>query len=246
MQKQNKWIEIAVMEALGSTPRNAGTLMWVSENHLLDSIGGGRLEFLAIKKARDMLIEGSISDTLSVPLGPAVKQCCGGFIKLQFNAVQTPKNQKHDTQTIYVYGQGHVGKALTRALNPLPFNLIRVDSRESFLSDSKDPIECAKVAEPSSWHIVMTHDHGLDLEICAALLERKCFSYIGLIGSKSKRAKFFRQLSLQGYDPTSIQCPVGVLGIIGKEPAIIAASIVAELLILRSANNFKKLKNRVA
>ena len=81
-------------------------------------------------------------------------------------------------------------------------------------------------------HVVMTHSHALDLEIVAAVLARR-FRYCGLIGSATKRALFVRRLAERGLDASRLTCPIGVAGIVGKEPAVIAAAVAAELLLRR-------------
>lgn len=232
------WIEIEVLEAWGSTPRAAGTLMWVSADTSRGSIGGGRLEWLAMQHARTLLedIEPDRPWQLDLPLGPATHQCCGGYVRLAFRPAQDAS--KPDTSReplVYLHGQGHVGQAAVAALAPLPFRLVRVDSRTEFTADLRDHRAAIQSAPTEAWHIVMTHDHALDLEICAQLLQQPAWGHIGLIGSQSKRARFFKQLRLRNLDPSAIVCPIGLAGIRGKEPEIIAASLAAELLALRSA-----------
>jgi xanthine dehydrogenase accessory factor len=81
----------------------------------------------------------------------------------------------------------------------------------------------------------MTHSHPLDLEICARVLRRGDFAYLGLIGSETKRARFAGRLRAIGIPPQSLArltCPIGIPGIAGKEPAVIAASVAAQLLII--------------
>lgn len=230
------WIEIEILEAWGSTPRAAGTSMWVSDAHSRGSIGGGRLEWLAMQHARRLLEGEALPDQLDLPLGPTTQQCCGGFVRLGFRPrVALPMQETGRAPLVYLHGQGHVGQAAVQALAPLPFRLLRVDQRPDFPADQRDHDAAVDTAPPDAWHIVMTHDHALDLAICARLLERGHSGHIGLIGSQTKRARFFKQLRLRGLDPSAIVCPIGLAGIRGKEPEIIAASLAAELLALRSA-----------
>ncbi len=247
-------IEIEILEAWGSTPREAGTHMWVSAATCGGTIGGGRLEWLAMRHARRLiercaltLVENDdqsrslppISDkdaTLELPLGPATQQCCGGYLRLGFRWLTgdaaTPKDWR---PWVYLHGQGHVGRAALLAMAPLPFHVVGVDERPQFAAQERDHRTAIALAPPGSWHIVMTHDHALDLELCAALLQIGNVGHIGLIGSQTKRARFLKQLRLQGLDPSPIVCPIGLAGIRGKEPEVIAASLAAELLALRSA-----------
>ena len=94
-------------------------------------------------------------------------------------------------------------------------------------------------ARPGAHYLVMTHDHGLDLEICAGVLERGDFRFLGLIGSKSKRARFLSQLTERGFAPQALSrltCPIGIDGIAGKRPETIAVSVAAQLLRLFEAD----------
>jgi len=148
-----------------------------------------------------------------------------------------------DTADLWLYGAGHVGQALVRVLTELPVRITWIDTRAAFLPGrlppnvraihSAAPAEQALTAPPSARHLVMTHDHGLDYEICRSLLRRNELSWIGLIGSASKGAKFRSRLQREGLPPGAIErlvCPIGVDGVEGKAPSIIAISVAAQLL----------------
>ena len=75
-------ILVSVAEVAGSSPREAGAEMLVAENDVCGTIGGGRLEFMAIAHARTLLEKGLDADAMSIPLGPEIGQCCGGHVKL--------------------------------------------------------------------------------------------------------------------------------------------------------------------
>jgi xanthine dehydrogenase accessory factor len=84
-----------------------------------------------------------------------------------------------------------------------------------------------------SYCIVMTHNHQLDLELTAAILKRGDFTWFGLIGSKTKRAKFEHRLRDRGFDPALVQrmrCPMGLSEVKGKLPMEIAVSVAAEVI----------------
>jgi len=146
---------------------------------------------------------------------------------------------------IYLFGAGHVGKAVVGALAPLPFHITWIDSRSDvFPSDlapqvtrripASPPNEVAK-APVGALFLVMTHSHPLDLEICARVLERGDFAFLGLIGSETKRARFASRLRAIGIPPHMLgrlTCPIGIPGIGSKEPAAIAAAVAAQLLIV--------------
>lgn len=145
---------------------------------------------------------------------------------------------------LLLFGAGHVGRALVLALAPLPFAVRWIDGRPEAFPDlplanltrvvSDHPVdELARVGE-EAFVLIMTHDHGLDLEILDAALRLDRFPYVGVIGSATKRARFEHRLKALGHDGDRCRafvCPIGIPGISSKEPAAIAASVVAELLI---------------
>lgn len=150
-----------------------------------------------------------------------------------------------DRTPVLLFGAGHVGRALVLALAPLPFSVRWLDDREgafpSHIPANASAIHMrspeAEIAEarPDSFIIVMTHDHPLDMAITAAALQRG-FPYVGLIGSATKRARFekrFRELGLPQERIASLVCPIGITGITDKDPAVIAASVVTQLLQVR-------------
>lgn len=145
---------------------------------------------------------------------------------------------------IALFGAGHVGRALVLALAPLPFAVTWIDPRpEAFPSHVPQNVRILVEDEPprrlaempdATLVVVMTHSHPLDLAIIAAALPDPRFPYVGLIGSATKRARFLRQLRDAGIDAGRLVCPIGMPGISGKEPAVIAASVAAQLLAVRS------------
>ena len=232
------WITVEITTALGSTPRDTGTRMWVSETEIEGTVGGGALEFRAIDRARLMLAQDETTAEMELPLGPALNQCCGGFVKLSLYA------GKHLPPApvlfpLVLYGGGHVGRALHQALTPLPFAVRWLDERSNTPADQASLVEEATGGVDGALHYVMTHDHLLDLAIVSALLHRSSreVPFIGMIGSKSKIARFRTQLSAAGFDASAqkrLITPIGIAGIKGKEPAVIAAAVAAEALLLRS------------
>jgi xanthine dehydrogenase accessory factor len=150
-----------------------------------------------------------------------------------------------DRQAI-VYGAGHVGRALVRALAPLPFRVAWADARAGACAEAPEGVEShetplpeavAGAAEPGAMHVVLTHSHALDLEIVAAVLARD-FGFCGLIGSATKQAVFRRKLAERGVAPAAIDrltCPIGLSGLRDKRPAVIAASAAAQLLQVDAA-----------
>jgi xanthine dehydrogenase accessory factor len=148
--------------------------------------------------------------------------------------------------TLLLFGAGHVGRALVLALAPLPFRIRWIDSRAGAfppampgavtpVSASNPEAEIA-AAPAGAFILVMTHEHAIDLAITAAALARPDLPFVGLIGSATKRARFerrLRELSIRPERIAALACPIGVEGIAGKEPAVIAASVAAQLLAMR-------------
>lgn len=149
---------------------------------------------------------------------------------------------------VVVFGAGHVGEALVRTLLPLQARIVWVETREDvFPPDLAGKVRCVttdspeeemRAALPGSFVLVLTHSHAIDLELCAAGLARTDFAYFGLIGSRSKRNRFEQRLAARGITDEALAnmiCPIGIAGIRSKEPAVIAASVVAQLLQVRES-----------
>lgn len=224
-------ILITLTDTAGSVPREPGAWMTVTSEGAQGSIGGGALEYAATQAARAMLQTGEASRDMTVTLGPDTGQCCGGRAHVELRFVQAPPPAP-PLRPVYLIGAGHVGRALKIALTPLPFHPLTVDSRPETTPDILTPIyETAIAAAPSgAVFIVATHDHGLDLEAVAAVLTRGDGAFAGLIGSTTKYAAFKRRLAQRGIDIAPLICPIGVPQITGRAPAVIAASVAAQLL----------------
>ncbi len=129
---------------------------------------------------------------------------------------------------LLLYGAGHVGRAIARILDGLPFALSWHDEREG--SERSEMIALAREARGAV--LILTHDHGLDYELTAAALAGPA-RFIGLIGSATKRARFRKRLAGDGFDAAAIDrmiCPLGLPGIVGKAPEVIAVAVAAQLL----------------
>lgn len=151
-------------------------------------------------------------------------------------------------QRLWLFGAGHVGRAIARALEPLPFHITWIDSRPEILPPessarltprlSAAPERDVAAIPAGAGVLVLTHSHKLDLDICAAALLRDELAFVGLIGSATKRARFVRLLGARGIGDGALArlvCPIGLPGITGKAPAVIAASVAAQLLSYQSA-----------
>jgi xanthine dehydrogenase accessory factor len=229
---------ITVMEAKGSTPREAGTKMVVTAKSQFGTIGGGNLEFQAIDEARKLLESASGPAVKDYPLGPKLAQCCGGAVTV-FLEPFVPFGK-----VLYLFGAGHVGKEVVKVLEGLPLRVKWIDERP-YEFPKEMPRNCEKVltAAPvaelrdvneSSYIAIMTHNHDLDLDLVRAAFKNGKFAYLGLIGSKTKRARFEKRLVADGVPENQLgrlNCPIGIGGT-GKHPREIAISIAAELLTL--------------
>lgn len=258
------WVKIRVAKALGSTPRPQETVMYIRPSDKegegviqKGSIGGGALEYRAIEIALEMFEEslfGISSQKMQreFPLGPTLQQCCGGYVALEFSFVESLENnydgapsiESAKNPPILIFGAGHVGQALYTALLPLPYDVYLFDQRPLANAESYkvDDIDSLLLKYPQAIIYIMTHSHQLDLDILVQILNIGTFEHLGLIGSKSKKARFNKQLSLNGVDENAIgrvHCPIGIKGITGKEPVIIAASVCAEILQITEVLNIK-------
>jgi len=136
-----------------------------------------------------------------------------------------------------------VGKAIINTLSQLPCTITWIDEREEMFPDelpknvekvvAASPVHQLVDAPAASFYLVMTHSHQLDLELCAGILKRGDSAYLGLIGSKTKRNKFFSRLKLRGFEErqlAGLTCPIGLENLEGKRPAQIAISVSAQIL----------------
>lgn len=244
---------VSVDDAQGSVPRGKGAWMAVFSDEVLGTIGGGHLEFQAIDLARQSLGRGGFNESQRFALGPSLGQCCGGVVHLRFEAVGASDidSLRQRLQSNYLplalFGGGHVGKALVNVLAPLPFNVLWIDSRDEIFPSSlpanvrcehSDPVQAAvDDLQPQSRVLIMSFSHAEDLDVVAACLlrqrDRADLPYIGLIGSKTKWATFRHRLEARGFgagELAHITCPIGVPGIHGKEPEVIAVAVAAQLL----------------
>lgn len=149
---------------------------------------------------------------------------------------------------LLLFGAGHVGRALMLALAPLPVRVSLVDNRPDLLALPlpstvsplylQDPVAAFAACRPGTEVLVMTHDHGLDFRIADAGLRHPGALQVGMIGSTTKAARMRSRLRSAGHGEAALarfRCPVGLPGIAGKAPAVIAAGIAAELLLRASA-----------
>lgn len=199
--------------------------------------------FVALEAAGGFRTEAVMREGAHLP-----RESTGSDVELSalsiFREGNRIREQFHDPRkAVLLFGAGHVGRALVMALAALPFRIRWIDPRAdafpALLPANVTPILTAapdieiEAAPRGSFVLVMTHSHALDLAIISAALKRGGFDYVGLIGSATKRARFIKRMRAAEISDAQIAhliCPIGVPGIHGKEPAMIAASVTAQLL----------------
>lgn len=241
----------------GHAPRNGGAKMIVSPDTVFGTVGGGNLEQTATDRARAMLATASaepelltmtLSDKATTDYGV---QCCGGEVTMLLEPVRV-------VPSVAVFGVGHVGIELARVLGRQELELHLVDSRPEMLGAARlgepgvsgllgdavatvhlhhEPVPEAGLAllPPGTHVLIMTHDHVEDLAIVDTALRHPALGSIGLIGSRSKWARFRTQLRDLGHDDAAlarVETPIGIPEVAGKAPATIAVSVAARILQL--------------
>ncbi|MCW5649427.1 MAG: xanthine dehydrogenase accessory protein XdhC [Ramlibacter sp.] len=251
--KNGPAVLVTVHAVQGSGPREVGAWMALTPGEVINTIGGGHLEFQAIDEARRKP-PGTGADLRRYPLGPSLGQCCGGVVHLQFewvtldDAAALQARLCASLTPVALFGGGHVGQALVHLLGTLPLAVSWIDSRDGIFPNDvplnvhcehSDPVQAA-VADlaPGSHVLIMSFSHAEDLDVVAACLTRRRTArdlpYIGLIGSKSKWATFRHRLEARGFSEAElagVTSPIGLAGITGKQPEVIAVSVAAQLLL---------------
>lgn len=250
-------VVVTLATVRGHAPRNGGAKMVVSPDQVFGSVGGGNLEATAISRAREMLAAGTaepellaltLSDKATTEYGV---QCCGGEVTMMLEPMRV-------VPTVAVFGVGHVGLELARILARHEIELHLIDSRTEMISAERigepgrsgiladaiarvhvthSPVpEAALAGLPPGAHVlVMTHDHIEDLAVVDQSLRTEGIGSIGLIGSRSKWARFQHKLRELGHsddDLARVTTPIGVPEVTGKQPAVIAVSVAARILQL--------------
>ena len=245
-------VHVKIDEAYGSTPRETGAWMLVSETSIFRTIGGGQLENMAIEKARQLLATMSNEPVkMSIPLGPDIGQCCGGKVDISLKILDPTASQEiaaaheHEADnlpSVYIFGAGHVGNALADALLLLPVNPVLIDTRADMLALAPEAIEKrltalreaeVRGARAGSAFVVLTHDHALDFLITREALARDDATFVGMIGSKTKRATFNNWIRREGGDKINIarlNCPMGNSSLKDKRPEVISVLIAAQVI----------------
>ena len=236
---------VTVIGVEGSAPRAVGAKMVVGETTSGASIGGGNLEYQAIRYSRELLAtnQRQIQQRQFV-LGNELSQCCGGRVELMFELVPRP------ALNVVLFGAGHVGKSVAAILAEVDCSLTWYDSREQYLPVQplaintqthlfEQPYSVVESCNAGSSYLVMTHSHELDFELIEGILSRSDSAFCGLIASKSKAARFRNRLRRKGFSEQELSrliAPVGSDNGEHKEPMAVAVAIVAQLLEFSAAS----------
>lgn len=317
----DRLVAVSVAAVRGSVPREAGARMLVTAERTRGTIGGGHLEFEAIRIARELLAQPgpAASSVARFPLAARLGQCCGGVVTVVFETLTREStgwladlDRRLDRDrsvlaarrlgapadsppvfaaspgelaaapanvlpagpgipvpgdglracivdvageswfveriepcrwNVWVFGNGHVGRALVSMLAVLPCRVRWIDSREGdfpaeappgvLVEAIDDPVSALRGAPDGACVVVTTHSHDLDFAITEAALVAARFAYVGMIGSLGKRRRFEQRCLARGVDPAvlaSLTCPIGQALQAGKHPGEIALAVAAELL----------------
>ena len=157
-----------------------------------------------------------------------------------------------EKELIWIYGAGHVGTAIANILSKLSqFSVTCIDTSQDRYPDNfpktveklitKNPAQIVQYAPSETHHLILTYSHTLDLEICHQLLQHN-FATAGLIGSKTKWARFKKRLNELNYTFEQINriiCPIGEPSF-GKSPYEIAIGVAS--MLLDKEKNIKLIK----
>ena len=232
---------VTLAETRGSAPQEPGAKMLVTcEGRVCGTIGGGRVEEAAIKRARELLSARHAIDRMN--LQRDIGMTCGGVVKFFFEIFRPC------SWTVAIFGAGHVAQALVRILASLSCRVTVFDTRAELLSQLFQASNIkARLIEPledgvrdipeGAFVVVMTQGHRTDKPVLERILKTRSFPYLGAIGSASKAAVLRRELRESGVEgdlAQAFRCPIGLP--LGRDtPEEIAISIAAEMLEVRGA-----------
>ena len=249
-ERREPGVLVTLAAVRGHAPRNGGAKMVVAAGDSWGTVGGGNLEATAVDQARTMLTSDArepafltlnLSDKASAEFGV---QCCGGEVTMLLEPLPV-------IPSVAIFGVGHVGLELARILSRHDVELFLVDSRAEMLADDRLDGIASAVARvhvrhpvapesvlpelpPATHVLIMTHDHAEDIAVCDSALRREGLASIGIIGSAAKWASFRKKLLAEGHSARELErvtIPIGIPGLSAKDPAVIAVSVAAALLM---------------
>ena len=234
---------VTMVDAQGSAPQEAGSKMLVTASELVSgTVGGGRVELKAIERSRHMLTQPAnqtpLTELVEGNLKRDVGMTCGGSVKLFF------ETYNHSDWRIAVFGAGHVANAVVACLAPLDCHVTCIDSRAEWLDriparaklrkiESNEPRTLVAELPGDAFVICMTMGHATDRPILEEIFRQgRQFPFLGVIGSKAKRAVLMKELTAAGIpreQADAFHCPIG-LDLGTNQPGEIAISVVAQLI----------------
>ncbi|MDX8519498.1 xanthine dehydrogenase accessory protein XdhC [Mesorhizobium dulcispinae] len=239
---------VSASETLGTI--GGGQLEYMAIDKARQMLGGRAASRAAASEARIDVEE--VCATLDVPLGPEIGQCCGGRVEVLIRLVDAAlaaeligkaEAEEAHLPHVYVFGGGHVGQALAASLALLPIHAVVVETRAEALEGMPKTVEsrlmpmpeaAVREAPAGSAFAILTHDHALDFLIVAEALKRNDTAYVGMIGSKTKKATFKNWFlkSAEGSEAefNRLVSPIGGNAVKDKRPPVIAALAVAEIM----------------
>ena len=237
------FILVILVDALGSTPQDAGAKMLVTaEGRQSGTVGGGRVEAKALELAREILAAREVQPRfVNWSLKGDEGMTCGGSVKLYFEP-----HPANGPWTIAVFGAGHVVQALLPVILPLPCTVICCDPRSDWLEklprgrnlrieQRKVPASLVPELPDDAFVLCLTQGHSTDRPVLHRALAERNFPFVGVIGSDAKAAVLRREMAADGLPPeraAQFNCPVG-LDFGSNHPHEIALSIAAQLLTER-------------
>ena len=258
LEKQNiSFILCTIINTKGSTPRKSNTQMAVFSDGIIGTIGGGALEFEIIKHAKNLLNKSDNSsqtqNLIKINLTSDLGMCCGGQVQIYLEHIKARPN-------LFLFGAGHINRAICCHAANLNFNIHMADPRESELALAKeqnlknntqnifyysdyDLFDISKMPIDSdssdNFALIATHSHQNDQKLCEILLSDNYinkFKYIGCIGSKRKALMTQERLKAKDFTQNQIDslfCPAG-LSIGAQTPNEISISIIAQILEIKA------------
>lgn len=234
------FVLVVMVDAIGSTPQDAGAKMLVTpDGRHAGTVGGGRVEAAALALAMEMLAAGALQPRfVNWSLKTDIGMTCGGSVKFYL--------EPHPAQgpwPIVIFGAGHIAQALIPVLLPLPCTVTCYDSRPEWLGrlprarnvrieSLENPADAVPALPDQAFVLLMTNGHQSDRPILQRILSQRAFPFVGVIGSDSKAAILRREMIAGGLAAEKAElfhCPIG-LDFGSNHPHEIALSIAAQLL----------------
>ncbi len=220
----------------GSAPRDRSARMLVyAEGEIVGTIGGGNWEHQVIDAAIQAIAQNK-PRRFAAHLTRDLGMCCGGAMEVFIEPLEL-------TDSLHLFGAGHVGQPLAALARDLGFDVRVYDERDEWLTPERfpgvervltDPRRVVPTLADRDYVVIVTHSHQLDQDLLLATIEQP-YAYLGMIGSRAKVAKFFVRLRAAGLDEalfSRVCAPVG-LDIGAETPEEIAVAIAAELIRVR-------------